>query len=125
MAVTITRRKNPVLGDDFYLVGQAKRTRKGPLDLSGGKLYITFKTALSLADNSATLQKNSTTNPSYFPVFDSSGNYEVVVPGTDTDDFTADTDYYVDVQAITSGGALVTLVYDVVRFDTGVTKATT
>jgi hypothetical protein len=126
MAVKITRDANPILGDDFYLVCEAKRNKKGPLNLTSAKIYVTFKTALTLADGSATLQKNSTDHASYFSITDATaGKFEVIVPGTDTDDFSADTDYYVDVQVLTSGGALVTVVYDVVRFDQGVTRATT
>jgi len=126
MAVKITRDENPILGDDFYLVCQAKRNKKGPLDLTGAKIYVTFKTALTDVDGSAAIQKNSTTNPTYFNIIDAvAGKFEVIVSGTDTDGLTADTDYYVDVQVITSSGALVTVVYDVVRFDMQVTQATT
>jgi len=126
MALTITRKNNPILGDDFYLICHAKRTKKGPLDLTGAKIYVTIKTALSLVDGSASIQKNSTDNPTYFSVTDASnGKFEVTIPGTDIDDLSADTDYYIDVQVITSGLSLVTVVYDKVRFDQQVTRSTT
>ena len=126
MAVTITRAENPLVGDDFYLMCHAKRTKKGPLDLTGAKIYFTVKSALTDADGAAALQKNSTSNPTYFSITDAAnGKFEVIIPGADVDALTANTDYYVDVQVITSGGALVTVVYDIVRFDQDVTLATT
>lgn len=125
MALTITKDGNPILGDDFYLICHAKRTRKGPLDLTDGKIYITLKDALTDADVDADIQKNSTDDATYFSVTDATnGRFEVIVPGTDIDDLSANTDYYVDVKVITSGGALVSVVYDVVRFDQAVTRAT-
>ena len=126
MAVKITKEANPILGDDFYLICQAKRTKKGPINLTGAKIYITFKSALTDLDAAAALQKNSTDNSSYFSTTDAAaGKFEVTVPGADVDDLNADTDYYVDVQVVTSTGALVSVVYDVVRFDQQVTRATT
>jgi len=126
MAVEITTTRNPILGDDFYLICDAKRVKKGPLNLTGAKIYVTFKSALTDLDAAAAIQKNSTDHASYFSVTDASnGKFEVIVPGADIDDLTADTDYYVDVQVITSGGALVSIVRDVVRFDQQVTRAIT
>jgi len=125
MALTIEKVHNPILGDDFDLICQAKQTKRGPVNLTDAKIWITFKTALSDADNAAALQKDSTTNPTYFTVTDAAqGRFEVSVPGTDIDDLSADTDYYVDVQVLTSGGALVSVVYDKIRFDQQVTKTT-
>ena len=125
MAVKIIREANPILGDDFYIICHAKRTKKGPISLTGAKIYITFKSALSALDAAADIQKNSTDNAAYFSTTDAAqGKFEVTVPGADIDDLDADTDYYVDVQVITSGGALVSVVYDVVRFDQQVTRAT-
>lgn len=125
MALTITRENNPIIGDDFYLILTAKRTKKGALDLTGAKIYVTLKTALTVADVSASIQKNSATNPTYFTIVDAtSGKFEVIIPGADTANLTADTDYYIDVAVITSGGAQVTVVNDVVRFDMDVTRAT-
>ena len=126
MSIGIATEHPPLLGDDFYLMCHAKRTKKGPLNLTGARIYITFKDALTDADNVAALQKDSTTNPTYFSVTDATnGKFEVTVPGADMDGLTPDIDYYVDVQVITSGGALVTVVNDVVRFDQDVTRATT
>jgi hypothetical protein len=119
--------KELCVGDDFVISGIAERnTLDGGVErisLTGGKMYATFKSDLSVADGSASLQRDSSSNPGCFNM-SSSGRYTVNIPGGDMDGLTAGVLYYFDLQVVLANGALITLVRDTIRFVQDVTRAT-
>lgn len=115
-----------VLKDALSIKLQALWMDGRPVDLTGSKIYVTIKAALSDLDASAKVQKNSTTNPTYV-VFDTltEGRYTVKIPVGELIDggMTFDTNYYIDTFIITSGSGSFTHLYDVIRPFKGVTDA--
>lgn len=92
----------PVIGESVPIHVYA-RTRKGDwYDLSGTtKIYCTLKSDLTVLDASASLQINSSSNPSSFDLTKAaSGEIIVTLPHTSTAGLTAGTLYYMDIKAI-------------------------
>lgn len=107
-----------VLKDTFKIALQALWLDDRPVDLTSAKIYVTIKASLSDADVSAKIQKNSTTNPSYFS-FDSptNGRYSVAIPVGELIDggVTYDTNYYIDTFIVTASYGSFTHLYDLIR----------
>jgi hypothetical protein len=118
-----------VLKDTFKLNLQALWLDGRPVDLTGSKVYLTVKAALTDIDASAKYQKNSTANPTIVVVATgTNGRYTIIVPVGDLSDggVVIDTNYYVDTYILlaSSGGGF-THLYDIIRPFKGVTDAET
>lgn len=106
------------LYDHLIIKCQALYSNGSPMTLTGAKIYVTIKDALSSADAAALFQKNSTDNTSYFSVDSATlGLYTVEIPAGElaTATLAADTNYYIDTKIITSTGAVFTHIYDTIR----------
>ncbi len=115
------------LYDHLILKCQALYTNGSPVVLTGAKLYVTIKDALTDLDAAALFQKNSTDNASYFSIDSATlGLYTVEIPAGElaTATLAADTNYYIDTKIITSTGAVFTHIYDTIRPFTNVSKST-
>jgi len=123
--LTLPDGHQPVLGDTFRLYCQVRDSRTGDLvNLTGSKIWLTFKTATSQLDAAAALQVNSTDNPTMFSIL-STGVMRITVPGaTMATALTAGVTYYVDVKVKRASGDLDRHLYDEVTFLAQVTRAT-
>lgn len=114
------------LNNTFVLKCEALYTNGQPMDLTDAKFYFHIKTALADADGSAKITKNSDSNPTSFVTNSAAlGLYTVVIPAGEfvTATMTADTNYYVDTEIITSDGSVFTHIYDTIRMFKQVTTA--
>ena len=127
----IDKPDDPVLGDDFFLRSASRWYGTGErINLTGAKLYITFKTdPVTQTDATADLQKNSTTHPAIFAppgitLDPTKGEWAVRIPGEDIETaLDPDVEYHIDVKATLSDLQRIRLCNDVVTFTMQVTRS--
>jgi hypothetical protein len=116
------------LNNTFSLDCAVKWQDGRPVNLTGAKIVVSIKAALADLDAAAKFTKNSTSHASYFSVTNATGGlFTFTAPAGDlvTATLTKDTNYYLDIQIILSGGAVHTFLYDTIRPFQTVTIATT
>lgn len=126
--MTITKTRNPVIGETVPLYIVCEMSDGSRIDLTGATIWLTLKTDPSTqADAAAIIQLDSLHEPTQFSVDTpaTNGVFTVTLSGTNTGTLTAGTIYYIDVKVKDSYGKFY---YPVpkqeIQFDDWVTRAT-